>query len=468
MNIAVHGHFYQPPRQDAFTGIIPVEPSAAPYANWNERITAECYRPNAVAGNFEHMSFNLGPTLATWLERAHPDVYQRIVDADRLSHNALAQGYNHVILPLLSERDKRTQILWGKQDFYHRFGREAKGMWMAETAIDMETLNVMAQCGIQFSVLAPWQVKGPIDPTEPYLVQLPEGHSMSIFLYNDLSGEVSYNDNATADANSFAASYQRTYLNREKADAGVPQIHVIATDGELYGHHKQFRDKFLTHFLQRSALVYGLETCSLEQYLETYPASAVAEIKEPSSWSCWHGVARWCGECECGGTVLEEQRLWKRMLRQALLNLQQEGDALFETYAGYALIDPWAARDNYIALRSGWEVPERFWEQHGIPSRSDVEHIQATQNLLEAQYYLQCSMTSCGFFFEDLDRIEPRNNIAFARRAISLLWLATGYDLQTDFLKDLLRARSWRTGRTGSDLYQSLPDVPQNLLPPRE
>src|SRR6266567_5476911 len=153
----------------------------------------------------------------------------------------------------MSERDKKTQVRWGIQDFCHRFGRAPQGMWVAETAIDLATLDVMAQLGIQFTILAPWQVNEPVDPTEPYRVRLREGRSLSVFIYNDLSGAVSYNDDATADANAFAASYQQTYLNKEKATAGRPQMHVIATDGELYGHHKPFRDKFLTHFLQRSA-----------------------------------------------------------------------------------------------------------------------------------------------------------------------------------------------------------------------
>jgi len=463
VNIAVHGHFYQPPREDPFTGMIPQEPGAAPFRNFNEKITAECYRPNAEAGNFDTMSFNLGPTLARWLEKAHPQVYRRIIEADRFHHNALAQGYNHVILPLASERDKRTQILWGMQDFRHRFGREPRGMWMAEMAVDIETLDMMAQCGIQFTLLAPWQVKGTFDSTEPYLVRLKAGRCITIFIYNDLSGAVSYNDAATADANAFAASYQRSYLNHDKAGACVPQMHVIATDGELYGHHKPFRDRFLSHFLQRSAPAYGMSPCSLERYLQACPATKEMEIHEPSSWSCMHGVDRWSVGCAC----TPGKSHWKDALRRALTHLAERADALFEQYAGQTLSDPWAARDDALALRNGWEIPERFWMRHGVTERLDVAHIQQAELLLEAEYWLQCSQTSCGFFFEDLDRIEPVNIIAAARRAISLFWLATGYDLQRRFLKDLEQARSWRTERTGGDLYHALPVVPENLLPPQ-
>lgn len=473
VNIAVHGHFYQPPREDPFTGIIPEEPGAHPYPNFNELITAQCYRPNAEAGNFHSMSFNVGPTLASWLEKAHPDVHQQMVDADHVHHNALAQVYNHTILPLASERDKQTQILWGMQDFRARFGREPYGLWLAETAVDLDTLEVMARCGLRFTILSLEQAAGAqeIDITEPYLepylVRLPSRRTMTVIFYNPLSGSVSYNDADTADANTFAASYQRYYLNHEKATAGTPQMTVIATDGELYGHHKAFRDKFLTHFLQRSADAYGLKVfCSLERYLDARPATTEVTIKGPSSWSCWHGVDRWNHGCSCDGTSTDEQRAWKPALRHSMESLQARSDRLFEDYAGGILHDVWAARDDYIALRNGWEAPERFWSRHARRSRSDIEFIQLAQDLLEAQYWLQAGFTSCGWFFEDLDRIEPRNNMAFARKAISLIWLATNHDLQKDFLKDLARARSWKTGCTGADLYHSLPAVPAHFLPP--
>jgi len=474
VNIAVHGHFYQPPREDPWTSIIPNEEGAAPYANFNEKITAECYRPNAEAGNFDLMSFDMGPTLAYWLEKAHPDVYSRIIEADR-QHlrssgvgNALAQPYNHTILPLSTRRDKQTQILWGLQDFRHRYGHDAHGMWLAETAVDLESLDLLAQSGVTYTILAPWQAANPVDMTEPYLVRLPQGRSITVFFYNDLSGAVSYHDDSTADANSFAAQYQQASINRDKAASSIAQMTVVATDGELYGHHKPWRDKFLSHFLKRSASAYGLEVCSLERYLVAHPAITEVDIRERSSWSCWHGVQRWDGGCHCDGTKTLEQRTWKPALREALECLQADGDTLFEDYAGTVLDNPWQARDDYIALRNGWEASERFWTRHAQPMHHTIESIQMAQNLLEAEYWLQTSLTSCGFFFEDLDRIEPRNTIAAARRAISLLWLATGHDVQRRFVASLQQAKSWRTGRTGADLYRSLPAVPANLLPPQE
>jgi alpha-amylase/alpha-mannosidase (GH57 family) len=469
--LCLYGHFYQPPREDPFTGSIPLEPGAAPFANFNEKITSECYRPNAEAGNFAAISYDLGPTLAAWLEQTHPDVYNRIIDADRqhvLLHdvgNALAQAYNHTILPLATARDKRTQILWGLQDFRHRYDRDAHGLWLAETAVDTETLDIMAQCGITYTVLAPWQAARPIDPTEPYIVPLHDGRSITVFFYNaPLSGGVSFDWNTTSDASNFAASYLPAHLVQDKRLAGEAQLILIATDGELYGHHKPWRDKFMSYLIQHGAPSYDFEVCTLERYMTMYPATKTVQLRVPSAWSCGHGVARWDTGCEC----TEGDSSWKGALRQALNNLAKRGDALFEQYAGETLSDPWAARDGYLALRNGWETLESFWARHGAYHRQpyDAQLAQQTLLLLEAQYYQQYSFTSCGFFFEDLDRIEPRNDIAFARRVISLIWQALGIDLQSGFLHDLVAAKSWRTKVTGADLYRQLPVVRQGLLSP--
>jgi uncharacterized protein DUF3536/glycosyl hydrolase family 57 len=469
--LCLHGHFYQPPREDPFTGSIPLEPGAAPFANYNEKITSECYRPNAEAGNFAMISYDLGPTLAAWLEQTHPDIYNRIIDANRqhvLLHetgNALAQAYNHTILPLATTRDKRTQILWGLQDFRYRYGHDAHGMWLAETGVDTETLDIMAQCGVTYTVLAPWQTATPIDPTEPYRVPLRDGRSITVFFYNaPLSGGVSFDWNTTSDADNFAASYLPGHLMHDKRLARKAQLILIATDGELYGHHKPWRDKFLTHLIQHGAPSYGFEVCTLERYMTLYPPTKTVQLREPSAWSCGHGVARWDVGCEC----TEGDSSWKGALRQALNNLAKRGNALFEQYTGETLSDPWAARDDYLALRNGWETPESFWARHGKYHRQpyDEQLAQQTLLLLEAQYYQQYSFTSCGFFFEDLDRIEPRNDIAFARRAISLIWQALGIDLQSDFLRDLAAAKSWRTKVTGAALYRQLPLVREELLPP--
>jgi Domain of unknown function (DUF3536)/Glycosyl hydrolase family 57 len=469
--LCLHGHFYQPPREDPFTNVLTVEPGAAPFANFNEKITSECYRPNAEEGNFEAISFDLGPTLAAWLEDAHPDVYRLIIEADQRHlarygvGNALAQAYNHTILPLATARNKRTQIMWGLQDFRNRFGHDARGMWLAETAVDIESLDILAQCGVTYTVLAPWQAASYTDPNEPYLVPLHNGRSMTVFFYNaPLSGGVSFDWTTTSNAEIFAASYLPEHLMQSKRDAGEPQLLLIATDGELYGHHKPWRDMFLAHLIHHGAPDYGFEVCTLERFMQIHPATKVVELRTPSAWSCGHGVARWSTGCEC----TEGDSSWKAPLFAALVRLSEKGDALFEQFTSDMLVDPWAARNAYLPLRHGWETPASFWTRHGKEHHlpTDEPRKQRTLQLLEAQYYQQYSFTSCGFFFEDLDRIEPRNDIAFARRAISLAWQATGVDLQQAFVKDLEATRSSRTGLSGADLYRQLPVVNPGLLPP--
>ncbi|HEV7237455.1 MAG TPA: DUF3536 domain-containing protein, partial [Ktedonobacteraceae bacterium] len=339
------------------------------------------------------------------------------------------------------------------------------GMWLAETAVDLECLDLLVQHGVTYTVLAPWQAATSIDPTEPYIVSLPSGRSIIVFFYNaPLSGGVSFDWNTTSNADLFAASYLAGHLVKSKQDTGEAQLLLIATDGELYGHHKPWRDKFLSHLITTGAPDYGFEVCTLERFLLLHPPTKEVELRVPSAWSCGHGVARWDTGCEC----TEGDSSWKGHLRQALNHLAERGDALFEQYAGETLSNPWAARNAYLALRNGWETPESFWTQYGKEQRipENAQLVQRTLLLLEAQYYLQYSFTSCGFFFEDLDRIEPRNDIAFARRAISLLWQALGIDLQQDFLCDLQSVQSWRTHVTGAALYRQLPIVKEGLLPP--
>ncbi len=468
--LCLYGHFYQPPREDPFTGKISPEPGAAPYANFNEKITAECYRPNAEAGNFEQISFDLGPTLAAWMEQHAPDVYARILAADWLSvqrtghGNALAQAYNHTILPLATPRDKRTQIAWGIADFQRRFGRMPEGMWLAETAVDMESLELLAEAGIKYTVLAPWQAAEGIDVTEPYLVRLGNGRSIAVFFYNaPLSGGVSFDGSMTHNADSFAASYLPHHLNRWKVEHGEAQLITVATDGELYGHHKHRRDQFLAHLVRQGAPAFGFEVCSLGSYLAKFPPKKEVRLHTPSSWSCHHGVLRWGAGCSC----TEGDASWKPALRRAFDHLVAAGDLLFEQQLVPVVDDPWAARDGSLGLQQGWMEPAEFWARYGKKGRAPKDEMLAHRALLllKAQYYQQWMFTSCGFFFEDLDRIEPRNDIAFARRAISLYWQATRTDLQSAFVADLAEARSWRTGKTGADLYRKLPAVSQELLP---
>ena len=471
--VCLHGHFYQPPREDPFTRQIPPEPGATPFANYNEKITDECYRPNADAGNFEHISFDVGPTLAAWLERAHPDVYRRILDADRLNverygvGNALAQAYNHTILPLASRQDKITQIRWGLADFAQRFGRPAEGMWLAETAVDDETLEILADEGVRWTVLAPWQAATPIDPTEPYRVRVKGAGGdrfITVFFYNGpLSGGVSFDWDTTTNADTFAASYLPHHLNRGKRDRGEDQVILVATDGELYGHHKPWRDQFLSYLVHEGAAGYGFGVTTLARYLRDHQPSREVRLHVPSAWSCSHGVARWSAGCDC----TEGNSNWKPALRAAFDHLAARLHEVFAAATAELLADPWAARDAYLPRYMGWQSEDDFWQAQG---KNDGRPISAAgqrraEQLLEAEYFGQCMYTSCGFFFEDLDRIEPRNDIAFARRAISLVWQATGVDLETDFLADLAAAKSWRNGLTGADLYYQLPPRAPGDLP---
>ena len=469
--LSIYGHFYQPPRDDPFTGLIPREAGAAPFENYNEKITRECYRPNAEAGNLARRSFALGPTLAAWLERHHPDVYQAFLAADRENltrygvGNALAQAYNHTILPLATTRDKRTQIRWGLDDFAHRFGHKADGMWLAETAVDQETLSILVEEGVRYTVLAPWQAAEPIMPGEPYLVALPGGRSITVFFYHgSLSAGVSFDDDVTSNADQFVTTHLRQQLDQGKVERGDDQLVIVATDGELYGHHKPLRDHFLTYLLRDSAPAQGFSVTTLARYLKAHPPQRTVTLRMPSAWSCSHGVARWDTGCDC----TEGDSSWKHALRVALNRLAVRLDALYAEVAATTLRDPWAARDTWLAVRSGWMSGRSFWTQYGVHGHRPLRRAraEATEQLLEAQYYGQSMFTSCGFFFEDLERIEPQNDIAFARRAISLAWQATHIDLQTEFLADLVAARSWRTGRTGADLYRDLPAVPENMLPP--
>lgn len=468
--VCLYGHFYQPPREDPFTGRIAREPGATPYENFNEKIFDECYRPNAEEGNFESISFDLGPTLAMWMEQYHPDVYHTIIDADRLNverygvGNALAQAFNHTILPLATTRDKRTQIIWGLADFERRFGRKADGMWLAETAVDLETLDLLAEQGVRYTVLAPWQSAEAMDPTEPYSVRLPSGRSIAVFFYNGpLSGGVSFDWDTTSNADSFAASYLPHHLNTEKLARAEDQLIVVATDGELYGHHKPWRDRFLAHLVREGAKSFGFEVVSLGRYLRDHPPTREVKLRVPSAWSCAHGVARWGQGCEC----TEGDASWKPALRHALDQLAARVHETFEQHTAPLLYDPWTARNAYLALRNGWTTPDAFWSRYGKNGGRPANKAAETTalQLLEAEYFGQWMYTSCGFFFEDLDRIEPRNDIAFARRAISLVWLATGCDLERDFLRDLEETRSWRTGLTGADIYRQLPPLAAGLLP---
>ena len=469
--LCIHGHFYQPPREDPFTHVMPSEIGAGPYHDFNEKITHECYRPNMQAHNFEAISFNIGPTLASWMARQARDVYTGIVEADKSytrrfgTGNAIAQAYNHTILPLASRRDKQTQIIWGISDFQHRYGRFPAGMWCGETAIDMETLSLLEAQGLRYTILAPWQAAQGVDVTEPYWVKLPNGNRFAVFFYQGpISGDVSFNDSVTTNADAFAAAYLPNFLNWEKANRGDDQILTISTDGELYGHHKPFRDLFLAHLVRHSAPAFGYEVITPERFLDLRPPRHDVLINAPSAWSCAHGVARWSTGCDC----TDGDHAWKPIMLQAIRNLAHNIDQHFEHQGSLTLADPWEARDHFLEWRNGWISSQAFWSSYGRNGRKPGKESLAvrTWHLLEAEYCMQAAYTSCGWFFEDLDRIEPRIDLNSARCAISHIWQALHIDLQQGFLQDLENAHAWRSRLTGPEIYQQLPRVPSpDLLP---
>lgn len=536
VHFCIHGHFYQPPRENPFTGLIPREIGAEPYANFNEKINAECYRPNAALGNFEHISFNLGPTLAAWLEKHDPETYTRIVASDRANFerygygNALAQAYNHTILPLSRSRDAWMQIQWGIVDFERRFGHRPEGMWLAETACSTDVLEMLADAGIKFTILAPWQAdhrsietidpdkrrrlqarlraaerervrqemialqsnealgKAPLSPPplphptpaelrieaaalnnvrdrssagwiaepyytdEAYQVDLPGGRSITVFFYNGyLSSAVSFNQWATTDANRFADDWLLPQVNVEKLQRGDPQLLLIATDGELYGHHQSYRDYFLQHLTKVSAHNAGMKVTFLARYIHEHPPQRRIRIHDNSSWSCHHGVLRWGAGCECtpGDTS------WKPTLRRAFDLVSEEVDRVFETVGGRIFRDPWVALTDYIHLWLGATSEDEFMNRHlkAVSYRSDHSRALALR-LLRAQMYKHQMYTSCAWFFEDVDRIEPKNAMAAAAITLRLMGRLMRPGIQREFESVLAHALSSRTGLNAATLYR--------------
>jgi alpha-amylase/alpha-mannosidase (GH57 family) len=455
--LAIHGHFYQPPREDPISGIIPSEYGASPYRNWNERIHAECYLPNAKLGNFEKISFNIGPTLFSWMNNYDPSAIRLIVAQDRINlqqhgvGNAIAQAYNHTILPLSTYEDKVTQVEWGIADFENRFGRKPLGMWLPETAADLETLNILAEHGIEFTIMAPWQAESSqLDVTEPYRVALSAGKSISVFFYHqELSSGISFNPSLTSNADEFVQNFLIPTFLREKERCGDPQMLLIASDGELYGHHQHFRDRFLAHLVNGASSNAGLEKSYPALWLKQYPPQHWMSIREGTSWSCHHGVERWRGNCGC----TPGDGRWKGYLRQAFNRLAHQLDKVYtDTVIAYN-IDPWKLRNGYIHVMLGKLTAEELICQ-SAGKRMETERINQIRLLLEAQRERQRIFTSCGWFFDDFSRIEPRNNVAYAAQAVRLTNLATGINLTEQFKADLHYVVSQRTGIKGDKVLQ--------------
>ncbi|MGC1688281.1 MAG: DUF3536 domain-containing protein [Candidatus Acidiferrales bacterium] len=473
--VCVHGHFYQPPRENPSLEVIELQDSAYPYHDWNERVSAECYAPNAVSrildnqqrvtelfNNYAIISFNFGPTLLSWMQEMAPKVYASIQTADKLSQerlgghgSAIAQGYNHMILPLANRRDKQTQVLWGIRDFEFRFGRKPEGMWLPETAVDIETLEVLAECGIRFTILAPRQAKrvrrkngrkwidvsgDKIDPSRAYVVNLPSRKTINVFFYDGPISQAVAFEGLLNDGQRFADRLMGGF-----SDARTwPQLAHIATDGESYGHHHRHGEMALTyalHSIQENKLA---ELTNYGQFLEKFPADHIVEIVPDSSWSCAHGVERWRSNCGCnsGGHSNWNQE-WRAPLRAALDWLRHTLAAIFEEQAPALLKDPWKARDAYIQviLDRSDESLASFFSTHGTGTNDDPTHVRALK-LLEMQRHALLMYTSCGWFFDELSGVETVQVIHYAGRALRLAQESTGKQLEAEFLEHLKFAKS--------------------------
>jgi alpha-amylase/alpha-mannosidase (GH57 family) len=472
--LCIHGHFYQPPRENPWLEAIELQDSAAPYHDWNERITAECYAPNSAArildaegriakivNNYSGISFNFGPTLLSWMREKAPETYRAVLDADCASAarfsghgSALAQCYNHMIMPLANGRDKVTQIVWGMEDFRFRFGRDPEGMWLPETAVDLETLDLMAQRGIQFTVLAPSQAKSVdgidvtgqrIDPARAYRQKLPSGRSITLFFYDGPVSQAVAFERLLDDGGRFA----RRLLDALSDQREGPQLAHIATDGETYGHHHAFGDMALAYALdhiERSGLA---KITNYGEFLERHPAGHDAEILENTAWSCVHGVGRWNNNCGCNsGGHGEWNQQWRAPLRGALDWLRDQIAPWYEKMAGRFFKDPWAARNNYIhvILDRSMESRERFAAANFRRKTVKGGDRVTIWQLLEMQRHAMLMYTSCGWFFDELSGIETVQVIQYAGRVVQLAQELfgpdTGRNLEQLFVEKLALAKS--------------------------
>lgn len=473
--ICIHGHFYQPPRENPWLEAIEQQDSAYPFHDWNERIAYECYAPNTasrvlgrewkivdIVNNYSRMSFNFGPTLLSWLEKKAPGTYQAVLAGDRLARErfsghgtALAQVYNHMIMPLACSRDKRTQVIWGVRDFERRFGRRPEGMWLAETAVDIESLELMAECGIAFTILAPgqaarirrlgeteWQevANGSIDPKRPYLCRLPSGAAIALFFYDGpISRDLAFSD-LLDNGERFAKRLSGAFVE----NTAEAQLVHIATDGETYGHHRRFGDMALAYCLRQIEKSDPLQLTVYGEFLEKFPPRYEVQIRENTSWSCSHGVERWRSDCGCNsGSHPGWNQRWRRPLRDGLDRLRDRLGEIFQREGKKYLRDPWRARDDYIQVVLDRSAPgvERFFQTHQVRELDPGEK-QTALKLLEMARNGMLMFTSCGWFFDEISGIEPVQIIKYAARAIQLAAETGGENLEEEFLGYLGQAVS--------------------------
>jgi alpha-amylase/alpha-mannosidase (GH57 family) len=497
--VCIHCHFYQPPRENPWLETIESQSSAYPYHDWNERITAECYAANAssrivtdkgliaqIVNNYSRISFNFGPTLLSWMEENAPSVYKAILEADKLSQDrfsghgsAVAQVYNHMILPLANRRDKETQIIWGIRDFEHRFGRKPEGMWLAETAVDNESLELLAAHGIRYTILAPSQaarvrkikqgarwkdVTGArVDPKRPYLVKLLNGSEINIFFYDGpISRAVAFEKLLDS-----GEKFAERLIGGFAPDGGDDQLMHIATDGESYGHHHKYGDMALAyalHYIEENGLA---QLTNYGEFLEKHPPEMEAQIIERTAWSCAHGVDRWYSDCGCNSGVSWDQK-WREPLRNSLDWLRDTANAYFDSAASELFHDPWAARNAYIDVILSRQVHEgihlvpeagsaldRFFREQTRFELSPEQRVTALK-LMEMQRHELLMYTSCGWFFDEISGIETVKVIEYAGRVIQLASeLFQNEELEPGFVGRLEEAKSTlpEVG-SGADIYR--------------
>ncbi|MDD5154330.1 MAG: DUF3536 domain-containing protein [Desulfovibrionales bacterium] len=470
--ICMHGHFYQPPRENPWLEAVEIQDSAFPCHDWNERVNAEGYAPNSrsrmldnegriinIVNNYDFISFNFGPTLLSWMSEYAPETLRWIIEGDRLScerynghGNAVAQVYNHVIMPLAGSRDKETQVKWGIADFRYRFGRQPEGMWLAETAVDTATLEALAAEGVRFTILAPRQAKqcrplgkkmwtaldGNIDTLVPYLCRLPSGREIAIFFYHAAIAHSVAFEGLLNNGDNF---YNRLLSAFDWKEDNVQLAHV-ATDGESYGHHHRFGDMALAYALNQIHKDPRVEIINYAAFLEQYPPQWEVMIHEDSSWSCVHGVERWRADCGCNAGHPGWHQGWRAPLRLTLDSLKKRLDRLFVLKGAGYFADPWAARNAYIniILDRSPESINRFFKEQGRGVMSQESRVSALK-LLEMQRHSLLMFTSCGWFFDEISGLETTQILKYACRAIQLA-RAFGEDLEGEFVTSLEKAPS--------------------------
>lgn len=500
--ICIHGHFYQPPRENPWLETVEIQESASPWHDWNARISAECYGSNSasrilnsegeiakICNNYSKMSFNFGPTLLSWLEENDNLCYRAIIEADVIGRKkfsghgpAMAQVYNHIIMPLANRRDKETQVKWAVSDFQKRFGRMPEGMWLAECAVDTETLEVLAENNIKFTVLSPYQAEavrfagrtdwidvrgGCVDTRCAYKCKLPSGKSIALFFYDGvLSQKIAFqgllNDGA----------YFARQLIDAHADSGRPVLSHVATDGESYGHHHKYGDMALAYCLETIDNSSDAQLTVYGEFLEFYPPEQEVKIIENSSWSCAHGVERWRSNCGCNTGTPNFHQEWRGPLREALDNLRDKLASLYEKAALKYFDDPWEARNNYIdilTLHDRTDENVDKWLKANL--KKNIKFEQADKifvlSLMEMQRDALYMFTSCGWFFDEISRIEPIQILRYAARAMELAKKLFNINLEPEFLEILEKAPSNIPElRNGAKIYellvkQSRVDMPQ-------